>query len=109
MSDTDETTQVGAQKIFAYTKDANLSRKSLQRLEEAGYIPVPVENFDCIKLIEPMPDAAAGAILSAALTAIKRHGREYGKSAREEFALALLEALLNRNAGVPEFLKKNKA
>ncbi len=80
------------EKIFAYTKDAKLTRKVIDQLAEAGYIPVPVDSLDAIRIIEPLPDADAALLLNSAVEALLKSN----DAARVNFATETLTALVNR-------------
>lgn len=79
-------------KIFAYTKDAKLTKKTLDKLAEAGYIPVPVDSLDCIRLIEPVPDAEASLIFQSAIKTLM--AEKYGDN-KSVFGKFVLQAVLD--------------
>ncbi len=70
-------------KIFAYTKDAELTPDTLAQITKAGYVPVPVANFDCIRVIEPIPDAEGSLIFNSAIRSLRE---SKSNLTRENFA-----------------------
>jgi hypothetical protein len=83
-------------KIFAYTKTQKFSKAVLDRLTKAGYIPISVNNLDCVRILEPMPDADSNLILNAALEAIKNTSNL--DNVRTVFAKTLCTRMLQREA-----------
>jgi ferritin-like protein len=79
-------------KIFAYTKAAGLPKRVIRDIADAGYVPVPVENFDCVRLIEPIAEAENSALIKTAFRAIQQ-SKGYD-NVREQFAKMLLDELL---------------
>lgn len=83
-------------KIFAYTRRAGLTQDALSKLIEAGYVPVPVRSLDCIRVIEPVTDADAGAVLRAAMKAIQE--ATSASNVPDKFGRLLAEELLSQQA-----------
>ena len=74
--------------LFAYLKTAKISEEDLTAIREAGIIPVAVESFDDIQVIEFIAAGDQNVMIQAALKAIK--GSTY--STREDFAKHLIDA-----------------
>jgi hypothetical protein len=53
--------------LFLYLKDCKIEESVLKKLESAGYLPIAVESFDAIKIVEPVPIGATNAITRAAM------------------------------------------
>lgn len=44
-----------------------METRVLKKLEAAGYLPIAVDNFDAVKIVEPVPIGATNAINRAAM------------------------------------------
>ena len=81
-------------KIFAYTKDQKISKPILAALLEAGYIPISVDSFDCIRVIEPIPDlplADTSIIFASALEAMRKYKQYGSEDVKQLFANRILD------------------
>jgi hypothetical protein len=88
-------------KVFAYTKDQKLSKKVLDALVDAGYIPVPVDGFDCVRVLEPMPDipiAETSIVFWAALETIRARKSFGSDELKRDFADRIMNAIEGRRA-----------
>lgn len=47
-------TTTTAKPVFLYLKACPLSDRQLKKIREAGYVTVPVESFDSVRIMEPM-------------------------------------------------------
>ena len=56
--------------IFAYLKNAEINDTDLDAVRAAGILPVAVDSFDDIKVIEILPGGEQTVMLRAALKAI---------------------------------------
>jgi hypothetical protein len=97
MSNLFETKRVS--KIFAYTKEAKLDKKTLKMLTDDGYIPIPVESLDCIRVFEPIPDAESNIIFDAAIQTLMSgdsftdNKKKFGELVLKSFAKSKTEKL----------------
>lgn len=60
--------------IFLYTAEAKLTSHALAELRKSGVIPIKVDNFDAVKLIDPLLVADRSVVFDAAIEAIATHG-----------------------------------
>lgn len=61
------------ERIFLYTKDAELTDHAKAQLRKAGYIPIKVKEFSSVQFYDPppkLPAAETSEILRAALDAL---------------------------------------
>ncbi len=56
--------------LFLYLKSCKMEKSVLAKLRDAGYLPIAVESFDAIKVVEPLPLAASNSIIRAAFSTI---------------------------------------
>lgn len=82
-------------KIFAYTKDAKLTKKTIDLIAGSGFIPVPVESLDCIRIIESIPDAESSIIFRAAVETLLI---ETYSDQKKTFATKVLKAIVQNQA-----------
>ena len=57
-----------------YTPAAKFSGPVLNRIAKAGYLAVPVDSFDAVKIIDQIPVGGVGAVSRAAFDAIAAAG-----------------------------------
>lgn len=62
--------------IFMYLNSCKLSDRQLKKLVAAGYITIPVESFDSVKVCEPIIIGHGADIIKAAMSAIVDSGYE---------------------------------
>ncbi len=79
--------------VFLYLRGAKPSKSVLARLEESGYLPVPVMSFDDVRIVTPAPSyvAEGDVITKAALETIEGQS---SPTTRENFARNLCKRLL---------------
>ena len=53
-----------------YIRGTEMSAETLDELRTAGYLPLAVDSFDSVRVIEPLPDANGSLLLRAAMKAI---------------------------------------
>ena len=56
--------------LFLYLKTCKLEKAMLKKLTDAGYIPIAVESFDDVKIVEPLPLRSTNGIIRAAFSTI---------------------------------------
>lgn len=86
-------------KIFAYTKGEKLSKDIIQALVEADYIPIRVDSFDSIRVIEPLPDLSlddASIIFAAALETIRNKEPYLGPDVKTDFANRIADRTIKK-------------
>ena len=69
-SDSGSSLQRMVSPLFLYLKSCKLEKPMLKKLQDAGYIPIAVESFDDIKIVDALPIGATNAISRAAFQTI---------------------------------------
>lgn len=76
--------------IFLHLKSCRMGKLVIQQLIAAGYIPIEVQSFDDVKIVEPIPLLQHQTIASAALGTIASAGYS---SVAEDFGKRIAKAL----------------
>ena len=82
---------MNSKQVMLYKTKANLSGKDLAALREAGFVPVAVESFDDVKVIDPFTVDSRNAVWMAAMEAIAKADSNEG--AKTKFGRRLSELL----------------
>ena len=81
--------------LFLYLKGTNIGKPAMERLEKAGYIPMEVEDFNSVKVVQPEVMLASDPISQAALNAVLKSSGDFDKA---RFGKQVAEAY-TRNIG----------
>lgn len=79
--------------IFMYLKECKLSDRQLRKLTDAGYVTLPVDSFDSVRIAEPLL-MGSNPIAKAAYEAIANSGYS---SIPEKFGRRVAQALISGN------------
>lgn len=81
-----------SKQVFLYLSSAKLSHDDLFALREAGFVPIRVNSFNSVKIIDPLLEADRSAVWMAAMEAISKHQKD-GEGPKTMFGRLLAEKL----------------
>ena len=82
---------MNSKQVMLYKATANIAAADLAALREAGFVPVGVESFDDVKVIDPFTVDSRNAVWMAAMEAIAKADSSEG--AKTKFGRRLSELL----------------
>lgn len=56
--------------LFIYIKGTEISEKMMTNIEAAGYIAIEVDDFDAVKIVQPITALSSDPIAQASLKAV---------------------------------------
>jgi hypothetical protein len=78
--------------LFLYLKGTEISEKMMANIEAAGYIAIEVDDFEAVKIVQPITALSSDPIAQAALKAVKGCGYD---SALTIFAKGVLNSYIS--------------
>ena len=67
-----------SKQVFLYKPDTSLNASDLAALRDNGFIPIQVNEFDSIKIIDPLNEVDRSAVWLSAMEAISQANNSVG-------------------------------
>jgi hypothetical protein len=83
---------MNSKQVILFRPTANVTPDDLQALRDAGFVPIVVQDFNDVKVIDPFTLDSRNAVWRAAIDAIAKHDGMEGVKTR--FGRRLSEMLL---------------